>query len=99
MECYQLLKLLERAGNIKITAVQTQTQITPEITHRTDFLVFDLRLGEPVWVEYKGFQTERWRIIKKLWKSHGPGLLRIYSGYGLKMHCEEIRPKCGNAKL
>lgn len=30
-----------------------------------------------VWVEVKGFETERFRIIKKLWRHGGPGPLEI----------------------
>lgn len=89
-----MLKLLEKAGEIDTIECQVTSPLTAGISHKTDFKVFDLKLGEPVWIEYKGFVDQRWRDIKKLWMIYGPGRLKIYQGYGLRMTCiEEIIPK------
>lgn len=93
-DCYQMLLLMEKAGEIDSIECQVTTHLTAGITHKTDFKVWDLKLGENVWVEYKGFECDRWRIIKKLWKEFGPGRLQVYKGYGLKMKMtDEIIPE------
>ena len=35
-----------------------------------------------VWVDVKGVETERFRIIKRLWRYHGPGPLEIVKRKG-----------------
>lgn len=92
-DCFKLLELMERAGEIKDIQCQVTTPLTAGITHRTDFKYFDCKLGETVWGEYKGFEDQRWRDIRKLWKVYGPGRLRVYKGRGFKIICtEEIIP-------
>lgn len=88
-----MLLLLERAGEIDTIECQVTSHLTAGINHKTDFKIWDLKLGEAVWVEYKGFEDQRWRDIKKLWKLYGPGRLRVYGGYGLRMKLiQEIIP-------
>jgi hypothetical protein len=93
-DCYQMLLLMEKAGEIDSIECQVSTPLTAGITHKTDFKVWDLKLGETVWIEYKGFIDQRWRDIKKLWSVYGPGRLKVYGGYGLRMKLlDEIIPK------
>lgn len=93
-DCYCYLKLLEKEGELKDLYCQVTTPLTAGITHKTDFKYFDVKLQEPVWAEYKGFEDQRWRDIRKLWKYYGPGVLRIYKGKGLRIYCTEtIRPE------
>jgi hypothetical protein len=40
----------------------------------------DLKSGEFVWAEAKGFETDPWKIKRKLWQYYGPGKLEIYKG-------------------
>lgn len=95
-DCYEYLKMLERNGEIEQIECQVTTPLTAGITHKTDFKCFDLRRNEPLWVEYKGMSDQRWRDIKKLWRFYGPGRLRIYAGYGMRMKLvEEIIPERG----
>lgn len=92
-DCYEMLKLMERAGDIRDLECQVTTELIPKLTHKTDFKCFDLKRNEPLWIEYKGFEDQRWRDIKKLWKHCGPGRLKVYKGYGLRMILvEEIIP-------
>lgn len=93
-DCYHLLKLMERAGEIKDIECQVTTPLIAGITHKTDFRVWDNRLSEHVWYEYKGFEDQRWRDIRKLWSYCGPGILRVIKGRGLRMAVsEEILPE------
>jgi hypothetical protein len=93
-DCYQYLKLLERAGEIDSIECQVTTPLTAGITHKTDFKYWDCKLGETVWGEYKGFEDQRWRDIRKLWKFYGPGRLRVYRGRGTRITlAEEIIPE------
>lgn len=92
-DCFCMLQLMERAGEIDSIECQVTSHLTAGITHKTDFKYWDLKRGETVWAEYKGMEDARWRIIRKLWHMHGPGRLRIYKGYGLRVTCtEEIIP-------
>ncbi len=88
-----MLKMREKAQELDSIECQVTTPLTAGITHKTDFTCFDIKLGEKVWVEYKGFEDQRWRDIRKLWKFYGPGRLRVYKGYGLRVTLsEEIIP-------
>lgn len=89
-----MLLLMEKAGEINSIECQVTTPLAAGITHKTDFKCWDIKRKEPLWIEYKGFVDQRWRDIKKLWKHFGPGRLKVYSGYGLRMKLlEEIIPK------
>lgn len=92
-DCFLNLKLLEKAGEASEIECQVLVRLVGGINYRADFKFFDHHLDEVVWVEYKGLETQRWRDIKKLWKHCGPGRLRVYKGYGLRMKVtEEIIP-------
>lgn len=91
-DCYQMLLLMEKAGEIRDIECQVTTELLPMLTHKTDFKVWCLKRDEPLWVEYKGMDDQRFRDIKKIWKHCGPGRLRIYKGYGLRMTYKEIIP-------
>lgn len=92
---YAELLLLEKSGKIKDIECQVQVILTEaEIIYKPDFKYFDLSLSKPIWEEVKGFETDTWRLKRKLWISYGPGILRVYKGrYSrLRLH-EEITPK------
>lgn len=92
-DCYEMLKLLVKDGVYRELECQVTTPLTAGITHKTDFKCWDVKRDEPLWVEYKGFVDQRWRDIQKLWKYYGPGRLKVYGGYGLRMKLlEEIIP-------
>lgn len=95
-DCYQLLMLLERAGNIKFVKPQDHVYLTEaRIAYVADFKVLDLEHGgQETWVEFKGFETDVWRIKRRLWMFYGPGPLWVYKGHGLRMNrVETITPK------
>jgi hypothetical protein len=84
-DCFVMLKILEAAGEIKILQTQARVHLIADIHYLADFKIFDHKLNEEVWVEYKGFETEVWLLKKKLWKVVGPGRLRIFKGSGLRI--------------
>lgn len=69
------LALLEQAGEITGLQFQPRIELERGIYYRPDF-VYEER-GRAVYEDVKGVETERFRLVKKLWRLHGPGPLRI----------------------
>lgn len=93
---YEELKLLMRAGEISDLKTQASVKLSEaKIELIVDFKYFDVKLNEEVFEEFKGFETPEWRIKRRLWKSYGPGLLRVVKRTGGKnpryFLAEEIR--------
>lgn len=92
---FDLLKLKELAGEIKILNVQDRVSLTnANIIYIADFKCLDIATNKEYWVEIKGFETDVWRIKRRLWMHYGPGRLIVYKGnkHGLFID-EEILPK------
>lgn len=88
------LCLQQKCGVLKDLQVQDHVYMTDaRILYIADFKAFDVERGEDVWMEFKGMETDVWRIKRRLWKFYGPGLLRVYkkSGKGIYLH-ETIVP-------
>lgn len=94
-ECFAMLKLMERAGEIEVLQVQCQVELSDaKIVYKPDFKIKDLKTGETVYVEFKGFQTAEWRIKRKLWLAYGPSKLLVYGKLGSRITLiEELIPK------
>jgi hypothetical protein len=93
-ELFLLLKLMEKAGELKEIQVQCHVYLTrARIAYIADFKAHDVELGQDVYFEAKGFETPIWRIKRKLWTVYGPGVLRVYKAarQGVVM-TEEIIP-------
>lgn len=92
--CFLFLTELESAGSIRIDQHQYTVPLVSGISYRADFRIFDTRTERTVLVEFKGPETETWRMKKKLYKDFGPFPLWIYKGYGkqIKLH-ETIIPR------
>lgn len=92
------LALLERAGEISDLQHQVTFRLTDaEITYRADFTYQEK--GRMVAEDFKGVETERFRIIKKLWQHYGPCLLRITKRRGTRvLTVQEIMPKNAGIK-
>lgn len=92
---YQIILLREKAGEIKLSQCQHKIYLTEaRIGYVADFYCEDLPSGIPFWIEAKGFITERWGIVKKLYKFYGPGKLEIWGGnYRNPQLIETITPK------
>lgn len=85
---------LEKAGEITAQC-QAHVYLTDaRILYIPDFKCTVLKTGEEYFVEAKGFPSDRWPTIKKLWKYYGPGVLHIWGGrYTRPTHLETIIPK------
>lgn len=96
---YVQSKLEQSAGEIVIEKLQDHVYLSDaRILYIPDMRVYDKRRGCQVWREAKGFENERWPIIKKLWGAYGPGPLEIYKGtYARLRLAETINPRGGNA--
>lgn len=74
------LKMLEDLKEIEELREQTRVELEEGIHYRTDFDY--LEKGRRVFEDVKGVETERFRLICKLWRLHGPGPLRILKRAG-----------------
>ncbi len=94
---YQILKLEEKAGVLKVLACQNRVKLSDaEIVYIPDFKILNCESGAEEWVEAKGFETDIWLLKKKLWKFYGPGPLHIWKGsHARPKFTETIFPKCG----
>lgn len=92
---FSQLKLEERAGHIKDIQVQSHVYLTEaRIDYVADFKIFDIKLNQIVYIEFKGFETPVWRIKRRLYQHYGPGRLRVYKQIGNRIAMtEEIIPK------
>lgn len=90
----QILLAKERLGELSDIKRQQTVRLTEaQITYRADFSYTETITGKTVWVEAKGVELERWRMIKKLWGHYGPGRLEIYKGnYRAPKLVETIEP-------
>lgn len=96
-DTYRYLKNLQDIGEIKSIELQQAVYLTDaRISYKTDFKVVD-KNEYVYWVEAKGFETEVYRIKKRLWAAgYGPGELHIYrrgSGLFKVILTEVIKPK------
>ncbi len=88
---YDMLLMQEKTGQIKIEEIQSSVRLTKaQIRCLPDFRIFDNELNCQVWIEAKGCELDRWKLIKKLWRFYGPGPLRIYKGHYAKLYLDEI---------
>lgn len=88
---YDYLRLCEMNEEIKIEEIQSSVKLTKaQIRCIPDFRIWDNELKCQVWCEAKGFETERWIIIKRLWEFYGPGPLRIFKGTHKSIYLDEV---------
>lgn len=77
---YGMLKIREIQSQIKILQVQCHIYLTDaRILYIADFKCEGPDKVE-FYVEAKGFETDVWRIKRRLWKHYGPGKLEIWGG-------------------
>lgn len=101
-QAYLWLKDLEKLGEITNIRHQVRIELLPgarneRVDYIVDFVVFDVALCMDIYIEVKGFETDKWKIKLKLWRHFGPGILRVYKvGWGKLGLDEEIHPKDKN---
>lgn len=88
---HSLLALRERGGEIRALAHHPGTVFLSDarIQYRPDFRFEICATGEVAYAESKGFETDAWRIKRKLWMSYGPGKLEIYKGTARRLTLAE----------
>lgn len=88
---FDRLSLDERAGAIRDLAHQPGTVLLSEarIQYRPDFRFTNCETEETEYAESKGFETDAWRIKRRLWLAYGPGKLHIYKGSKAKLWLQE----------
>ena len=86
--CYIYLNMLEKAGELEMLDLQPMVYLSrAKILYRPDFLIKEK--GVKIWVDFKGFTTHGFAIKRKLWKTYGPGPLRIYAQAGSRIYQKE----------
>lgn len=77
---YEMLVLQLKAGELKEIRVKPNVRLTDaKILAIPDFMVTNKDDTES-YVEAKGYETDVWRIKRRLWKHYGPGPLLVYKG-------------------
>lgn len=90
-ELFDLLKLMEKSGEIKNIQVQASVRLTKAaIVYIADFKYFNIKDGTDEWAEFKGLETDVWRIKRRLWKCYGPGRLLVYKKNGQRIFLSEV---------
>jgi len=94
-ELFDMLKAQQDSGEISDLACQVCVYLTESrILYKPDFAFTEN--GQTIHAEMKGFETDTWRIKRRLWKNYGPGPLRVYKkANGMIYLAEEIIPKNG----
>ncbi len=92
---YDLLNLWQESGTIKDLQEQPQITLTrAKIRMIPDFKYVDSVTNELQYAEFKGFETDVWRIKRRLWEHYGPAPLHVWKGPHSKIYLHEtIIPK------
>ncbi len=87
---FDMLYMQEKTGQIRIDKIQAHVYLTDaRILCIPDFMITNLETGRQEFIEAKGFSTERFLLIKKLWGYYGPATLKIYKGTYKKIFLAE----------
>jgi hypothetical protein len=89
---YELLLNFQRIGMIREVRVKPRVVLTAaKVICIPDFSYVRTSTGQVWYAEAKGFKTERWVIIRKLWPFYGPAPLEVYvAGRSGPELCETI---------
>lgn len=69
---FDYLTMLQSGGDILDLKCQVR------LHYRSDFQYYDVHLRRTITAEVKGFEGERWRVIRQLWLDVGPTPLWVY---------------------
>lgn len=97
---HEYLLWRQKAGEIRNVRTQQSVYLTDaRIQYIADF-AYEVRTGyvdkdrfdlwESEWAEFKGFETDTWRIKRRLWMHYGPGRLVVYKGSATKLSQFEV---------
>lgn len=76
---YAMLQLMVRGGLLKdVVHHPAAVSLTRFVTYKPDFRAHDLKRDILIYIEFKGFLGERFRVIKNLWREFGQTPLQIW---------------------
>ncbi len=92
-DAFQYFKKLEAIGVISALRRYPTVRLTAaEISYKPDWEYLDVGTGERRMVDFKGVETERFRLIKRLWKHYAEHPLEVWRGNPPQLS-ETIKPK------
>lgn len=71
------VRLRERLGEVVDVELQPKVVLVAGITYKPDLVFTETATGVRKFIEVKGVVTDRFRLICKLWRYSGPGLLVV----------------------
>lgn len=77
-QVHETLRLMERAGQIRNIRREQSIQIIPSMTHKLDFLVFDIKRNMDIGIEAKGFNDPTWNEKQKVYKDFGTFPVQVW---------------------
>lgn len=93
VEMHATLRLLERSGLIRNIRREQSIQLTPSISHKIDFVVFNIKRGCDVGIEAKGAEDRDWSLKQRLYNDFGPLPVEVWKKEkGRLMMTKEIKP-------
>ena len=92
---YQMLKYEWENVEVQPSVYLTEARIL----YKPDFKVWQTNSElSGLYAEAKGFETDVWRIKRRLWEHYGPGRLQIYKGSHLRPVLAEVIVPKGDGK-
>jgi hypothetical protein len=92
---YDLLLMRERDGEFNGIRCQPQVRLTRAgIIMKPDFCAVSNVDGAQLFFEAKGFETDIYRLKRRLWEFYGPGPLEVWKGSARNPRLVEVlRPR------
>ena len=86
-----ILQWREKAGEIRIVQAEKHIYLSrAKIVYIVDWECEELKTGDALFVEAKGYEDPKWPIKLKLWRVYGPGKLEIWKGSHKKPYLDEV---------
>lgn len=89
MQYAQWLETLRSGGEIVSIERQPRVCLADAVKYRADWLV-EYRDGRREYIDFKGHESDRFRVVKQLWKVHGPLPLRLVARNGSGFQTTEV---------
>jgi hypothetical protein len=88
---YEELLLREKAGELADIERQVRVSLTrAKIIYIADYRALDVARQKRIYFEMKGFETDVWRIKRRLWTEYGPSELHIFKGDYRRIKLHEV---------
>lgn len=88
---YDILVQRKADGEIDDIQLQPQVRLTRAgILMKPDFRATCTATGKELYFEAKGFETDIWRLKRRLWEVYGPGPLEVWKGSAKRPRLVEV---------